>query len=143
MILKLTPDSVGLEHGANSVATVPEIRFIANPSAVEQILFNLVDNACKYARPTNDPTIKIQASIEKGHTCIRVTDHGPGIGSDVRKRLFQPFSKSASDAAKSEPGVGLGLSLCKRLAQNMKGELRLVSSTDTGTVFELRLRRSE
>jgi K+-sensing histidine kinase KdpD len=54
-------------------------------------------------------------------------------------RLFQPFHKSARDAANSAPGVGLGLSLCRRLAQSIGGELTLEKDTDEGACFLLLL----
>ncbi len=97
----------------------------ANPSAVEQILFNLVDNACKYAAGATDPRIHLAAERSDGEFRLRVRDHGPGVAAAVRGRLFRPFSKSARDAANSAPGVGLGLALSRRLAQDMGGQLRL------------------
>lgn len=139
MQLRISPDPDASSSDDTDESPVFDISFIANPSSVEQILFNLIDNACKYARPTTNPLIEIVATVSGTHAIIRVTDHGPGINADIRKRLFHPFSKSAAEAAKSAPGVGLGLSLCRRLARNMNGELTLESSTDQGVVFELKL----
>jgi signal transduction histidine kinase len=114
-------------------------RVRADPAAVEQILFNLVDNACKYAADTSDRTIRI-ACQQNGHgTEIRVQDCGPGISERDAKRLFRPFSKSAGDAANSAPGVGLGLALSRRLARDMRGDLRLDRSNGPGACFVLTL----
>ena len=78
-------------------------------SVVEQVLLNLVDNACKYARGASDRRICLTA-CRKGATAeVRVHDHGPGIGPPLQGRLFRPFAKSAQDAANSAAGVGLGL----------------------------------
>lgn len=96
---------------------------LADPSAVEQILFNLVDNACKYAANADDRRIHLEAKREAACLCLRVRDHGPGFGRTSSRRLFRPFSKSARDAAQTAPGVGLGLALCRRLARGMRGEL--------------------
>jgi signal transduction histidine kinase len=111
----------------------------ADPGAVEQILFNLVDNACKYASSAKDRAIHVEASRHNGHVKIHVRDHGPGISRQEAKRLFQPFRKSAKDAAHSAPGVGLGLALSRRLAQAMGGDLRLIGDPDHGACFELTL----
>jgi len=108
-----------------------------DPSAIEQILFNLVDNACKYAAQAESRTILISAEHIGKNVALRVSDHGPGLSKTERKRLFRPFSKSASDAAHSAPGVGLGLALSRRLARDMGGDLRLDSAEGTGASFVL------
>jgi len=97
----------------------------ADPAAVEQILFNLVDNACKYAGASGDRRIHLEAARRGGRALLRVRDHGPGVNADVAGRMFRPFSRSAAEAAGSAPGVGLGLALSRRLARDMGGELRL------------------
>jgi len=111
----------------------------ADPGAVEQILFNLVDNACKYAASATQRDIQIEAFRHNGHVKIRVRDHGPGITLQEARRLFQPFRKSAKDAAHSAPGVGLGLALSRRLAQAMGGDLKLNGDGESGACFELTL----
>jgi signal transduction histidine kinase len=108
---------------------------------VEQILFNLVDNACKYAAPlASEKRIHLEAVPEDGKfALLRVRDHGQGISAEVAKRMFQPFNKSATEAAHSAPGVGLGLALCRRLSRSMGGDLEWANSESKGTCFELRL----
>jgi len=111
----------------------------ADPSAVEQILFNLVDNACKYAASASDRCIHIQPGRQDDHVAIRVWDSGPGISLDGRRRLFRPFSKSAREAANTAPGVGLGLALSRRLAREMGGDLSLDPVPGIGAAFVLSL----
>jgi len=111
----------------------------ADVSAVEQILFNLVDNACKYAAGSADPRIHIQIRPEGRVTALRVSDHGPGISRDDSRQLFRPFTKSAHDAAHSAPGVGLGLTLSRRLAREMAGDLDIDHSVNSGACFKLTL----
>lgn len=110
----------------------------ANVAAVDQILLNLVDNACKFAARADDRTIHIELGGEGKFGTIRVRDHGPGIAKPVTRRLFRPFSKSAQEAARSAAGVGLGLSLSRRLARDFAGDLRLVAHGE-GACFELAL----
>jgi signal transduction histidine kinase len=110
---------------------------VADPVAVEQILFNLVDNACKYARVADNRTIELQIARHKDRVLLKLHDHGPGVADRERKRLFQPFRKSARDAADSAPGVGLGLTLSRRLARDMGGELSLDNHTHDGACFVL------
>jgi signal transduction histidine kinase len=100
----------------------------ADTAAVEQILFNLVDNACKYAAAAADDRIELAVTKTRGHLQFAVADHGPGLSADAAAHLFRPFSKSSQAAAESAPGVGLGLALCRRLARQIGGRL----SCDTG-----------
>jgi len=106
---------------------------------VEQILFNLVDNACKYACGAADRRIHINAVMLGNRVAFRVRDHGPGIAPHERKRLFKPFRKSARHAAESAPGVGLGLALSRRLARRLGGDLRICAERREGACFELLL----
>jgi signal transduction histidine kinase len=106
-------------------------------SAVEQILFNLVDNACKYAASADDRRIHLSAGRRGKNVEIAVSDHGPGIRGEARRSLFTAFSKSAHDAANSAPGVGLGLALSRRLARSMKGDLRYVDGSGARFVLVL------
>jgi signal transduction histidine kinase len=108
-------------------------------SAVEQILFNLVDNAAKYAAAGPDPRIELRVSSERGDLRLSVRDYGPGISKKQRRRLFRPFSKSAFDAAGKAPGVGLGLALCRNLARSLGGRLIFDPSVTPGACFVLRL----
>ena len=110
-------------------------------SAVEQILFNLVDNASKYASGAEDRRIHLRPVCEGDVAGFDVRDHGPGIAKRERRRLFQPFRKSAQHAAESAPGVGLGLALSRRLARNMGGRLSVNTTVTGGACFELRVPR--
>ncbi len=122
------------DHTANIVV-------VTDASAVEQILFNLVDNACKYAGSQSDPRVVRVAAIEDSLSLyIYVIDFGPGLSGAQLKRLFRPFEKSASDAAHSAPGVGLGLAFSRRLALELKGNLEWHPG-DQGASFVLTLPR--
>ncbi len=107
-------------------------------AAVEHILFNLIDNAAKYAAGSNPPQVEIDVKTSAREVEILVSDHGPGIPLSEKRRVFQAFHKSAREAAESRPGVGLGLALSRRLAKSLGGGLDLVAS-ESGARFVLRL----
>jgi len=111
---------IAIDRDEDALSTVVR----ANPSAVEQILLNLVDNAGKYAGAAPDKRI---------HLSFR------GISGAASRRLFRSFSKSAHDAANSAPGVGLGLALSRRLARDMGARLRLDKTVTDGACFVLTL----
>jgi signal transduction histidine kinase len=118
-------------------------RVLVDRNAVERILLNLMDNACKYAAGGTDAKLEVRALRRGKHLVLRFQDQGPGIIGAERRRLFRPFHKSAARAAGGVPGVGLGLPLSRRLARSMGGDLRLADPGPRGgAAFELSLRRA-
>lgn len=119
-----------------------ETRLTTNAMAVEQVLFNLIDNACKYAVDATDSRITVEAEATDSHITIRVRDFGPGLSATARRQLFEPFGKSSAQAAETAPGIGLGLSLARRLARDLGGDLQCDQLGRTGLAFVLTLPRS-
>jgi signal transduction histidine kinase len=113
--------------------------FTTDQGVVEQILFNLVDNAAKYAREATDRRIHVEADRNGQFVKLAVRDHGPGIKNGLWSRPTQPFGKSAQESAESAPGVGLGLALCRRLARQLGGRLEIATSPIGGTSASLLL----
>lgn len=114
----------GFEVAFDVPAEVATATLDINRSAVERIWLNLVDNAGKYSQSAPLRRIDISARRSGQHSVtVIVRDHGPGIPRSRVKHLFRPFNKSAHEAAHTAPGVGLGLTLCRRLARHMGGDL--------------------
>jgi signal transduction histidine kinase len=112
--------------------------------AVGQILFNLVDNAAKYARDASDRRVELRARQADGAVELIVRDHGPGVPAALHARVFAPFDRGAVAASSNEvPGVGLGLALARGLARDLGGDLRLAAAPagDGGASFVLTLPR--
>ncbi|MEN6457450.1 MAG: HAMP domain-containing sensor histidine kinase [Thermoguttaceae bacterium] len=129
----------GMTLAIEDVETGCDAMASANRSAVEQVLYNLVDNACKYAATATDRQIRLTPRLRGRWVEIAVADHGPGLSPNARRRLFRSFSKSAAEAAASAPGIGLGLALSRRLARDMGGDLRL--EPGEGATFVLAILR--
>lgn len=118
--------------------SVASTQITTQPSTIEQIMFNLVDNACKYAKPSADNRIEISAHKFATTIQFSVRDHGPGVASQHKRRMFQPFCKSDQEAANTAQGVGLGLALCCRMARSLGGRL-FHKDCDDGAIFVLEL----
>lgn len=133
-------DAVGL-----SLNLIPceEIRTTLDTSALEHVLFNLIDNAAKYASSSEPPIVTLEAKESEEQITIQISDNGPGIVANEQARIFQAFHKSAKQAAETKPGVGLGLALSKRLARSMGGKLSCQPKADgtPGASFTLSLPR--
>jgi signal transduction histidine kinase len=127
------PSPCALPEGEGSKA-----EFTTDMAVVEQILFNLVDNAAKYARTATDRRIHVEVNDQDKYMTFTVRDHGPGIGSAAAART-QPFEKSAQESAETAPGVGLGLALCRRLARELGGRLEANDSDGGGASVTLSL----
>lgn len=125
----------------SQLSAVPELQaeaVMADMTAVEQIVYNLADNAAKYAR-FEGSILKVELEAEKRFLVIRVQDEGKGISDSLKGKLFRPFSRSAEEAAGKQPGVGLGLALSRELARSMGGDLCLEESSVHGCRFALRI----
>ena len=138
--LKQRADDCSMEVRVHATEADRKTQLHIDAAAVEQILFNLVDNACKYAAPrAAESVIHVEADTSGKFAMLRVRDHGGGISRSERRRIFHPFHKSADQAAHSAPGVGLGLALCRRLATALGGAITLDASNKDGACFVLRL----
>lgn len=138
--LQQRADDCGMTVQVQATETDRKTELHVDAAAVEQILFNLVDNACKYAAPrAAQPVIHVEADTSGKFAMLRVRDHGGGISRSERRRIFHPFHKSADQAAHSAPGVGLGLALCRRLATALGGAITLDATHKDGACFMLRL----
>jgi signal transduction histidine kinase len=120
---------------------VAQAKIRSSADLVDQVIFNLVDNACKYAHDSTPPEIRVEIGEELKWIVFAVRDFGSGIDSRMIKRLFQPFSRSADETAGTAAGVGLGLILSRKLAQQLGGRLDFRQASP-GSIFELRLRKS-
>lgn len=128
----------GMRLEVESTDAVAGMTLELDPAAAEQILFNLVDNAAKYAPSDADARVVLSAAPHGRMVELRVRDFGPGISPDERRKIFEPFAKGKAHEAGTQPGVGLGLALCRRLAKDMGGTLELEDASP-GCAFVLRL----
>lgn len=102
---------------------------------IERVLWNLLENAIKYS-PAGQP---VDLSVRRHETQIEIAvcDAGPGIASDSRERIFDPFQRGNSES--DIPGVGLGLSIAKTIAEAHGGTLSADARAGGGSCFRLRL----
>jgi signal transduction histidine kinase/ABC-type sugar transport system substrate-binding protein/AraC-like DNA-binding protein len=107
----------------------------ADPIRLRQILFNLLSNARKF---TACGEIGLGAEIDPPHLHLWVQDTGPGIPVELQERIFEPFSAVERSERRSE-GIGLGLSITRRLVALHGGTMRLESQPGKGSVFHVYL----
>jgi two-component system OmpR family sensor kinase len=109
----------------------------APPDHITQIVTNLLANAVKYCRPGDSVSLSTQR--ENGHACLTVADTGPGIAAEHLPHLFERFYRADASRNRVTGGAGLGLAICKTLAEAHGGHISVQSELARGTVFQLRL----
>jgi signal transduction histidine kinase len=114
----------------------PETEILTDPELVQQVVANLIDNACKYSRDAEEPHIWLRARQENGRVVFEVEDRGPGIPARERRAIFRAFRRGR--VAEATGGVGLGLALAQRWSRLLGGRLALRCS-GPGACFRLEL----
>jgi signal transduction histidine kinase len=104
---------------------------------LERALFNLLENAIKFAPPQSE--VSLRMSRENGHVLCEIGDRGPGIPEDQFDAIFLPFTHADSENHERKNGVGLGLSFVKVVADKHLGSVKAVNREGGGALFSLRL----
>jgi signal transduction histidine kinase len=116
----------------------PPLRATTDRDALEQVVLNLIDNACKYAAGGGQVTVSLAARAAGGAE-IRVSDRGPGVPVEHRERIFEKFHRVDDALTAEKSGAGLGLSIARQLARGLGGDLRYTPRTGGGAEFILDL----
>jgi signal transduction histidine kinase len=118
------------------VEPIPDV--LGDPGMLEQVLANLIGNAVKYADPERDPEITVMGfQRDKDTVVVRVCDRGIGIPEDLRRNVFESFTRVPGTARE---GTGLGLAICKRIVERHGGRICACGRADgPGTIIEMTL----
>lgn len=110
-----------------------DLRPMADPRALDQVLLNLLTNAVKYI--SEGGRIVLSTTRHDAHVRVEVRDDGPGVGVQHRDRLFERFYRVDSGRARDVGGTGLGLSIVKHLVTAMGGAVGYQANTPRGSIF--------
>ncbi len=110
--------------------------FISGERLLLQLLINnLLDNALKYS-PKNKPVL-VQLMKEQNKISLKIIDEGSGIAEDEKKKVFQKFYRSGDEEIRKTKGTGLGLYLCKRIAETHKAKIKIINNHPAGSIFSI------
>jgi CheY-like chemotaxis protein len=110
----------------------------ADPVRLAQVFGNLLNNSCKYTKPGG--TIRLTAEPLDGNVVVKIKDTGAGIPRDKLKRIFDMFTQVDRTSERSQGGLGIGLTLVKRLVEMHGGSVEARSEGEgKGSEFEVRL----
>jgi PAS domain S-box-containing protein len=114
------------------------IWLFADPVRLAQVFGNLLRNACKYTDPGGQ--IRLEAKQQNDQTVVTVSDNGIGITPELRSRIFEMFVQSDSSIERAQGGLGIGLTLVKRLVELHGGTVSAHSEgSGTGSQFVVHL----
>jgi signal transduction histidine kinase len=122
--LHLSPDS-------------PDVLVNVDPDRFQQIMSNLLSNACKFSAA--GAAVEIAAKLDGNALRISVSDDGPGIPLEFRSKIFGKFSQADSSDTRQKNGTGLGLSIVKAMVEKHNGSVTFDSTVGVGTTFHLTL----
>ncbi len=126
------------QQGVKLLVQVEPVKLSIDALALEQVLINLISNACQAMSdlPTRRQVL-IESQRDREDVLLLISDTGPGIPGEIREHLFEAFV--TCQAGEQSSGSGLGLNICKQLIERAGGEIALIDSSEQGSSFEIRL----
>jgi signal transduction histidine kinase/CheY-like chemotaxis protein len=125
-----------IDLGYDLSADIPE-KINVDAGRLRQILFNIVGNAIKF---TTMGGVRIDVSYCDNQLTVRVQDTGPGIAEEHQAKIFMPFEQVENTFNRTHDGAGLGLSIARKMAIAMGGDISLDSTIREGSIFNVNVR---
>ena len=113
----------------------------ADMSKIQQVLYNLVDNAIKFSH--KDSSVKIETTEKHSKVFVSVKDSGIGIPKEDQKLIFDRFYKSDASRGKDKKGTGLGLAIVKEIIKAHEENINVISTAGVGTEFIFSLAKAK
>ena len=123
------------------VLTGEQLSVHADMGKIQQVLYNLMDNAIKFSH--SDSVIKIETTEKRNKVFVSVKDSGIGIPKDSLKLIWDRFYKTDLSRGKDKKGTGLGLSITREIIQAHNENINVISTEGVGTEFIFSLPLSE
>jgi signal transduction histidine kinase len=137
-LLRPHVEGQGFELRLEVAAELPAVRF--ERDALMQVLWNLVDNAVKYARDASPRCILLRGWHDGGGVYVAVRDHGPGVPPRHLGKIFEPFYRGERELTRRSKGSGLGLALVRGLVERMGARVTGRNLPDGGFEVEITFR---
>lgn len=126
------------EHRSEILLTDAEPQVKVEPHLMQQVVFNLVNNACQAMHEAGTVTIETSTKEDESGrkwSVVQVSDTGPGIPPDILESIFEPFFTTKEKGQ----GTGLGLSMSQSVIQNFGGEIEVASKLGHGASFTVKI----
>jgi len=134
-VMKARAEEEGVSLWSDVTAALPPVH--GDPDRVNQVLTNLLENACRYTSPGGE--IVVSAGVRGEQVFISVRDTGIGIALEDQEKIFDRFFRADDTVVREAPGTGLGLSIVKALVEAQGGGVAVESELGEGSVFTFTL----
>jgi light-regulated signal transduction histidine kinase (bacteriophytochrome) len=134
-VMAMLVDDVKTAEAEVAIGPLPTLT--ADPGQVRQLFLNLLGNALKFHRPGVPSRVTVEAARTETGWVFQVADNGIGIKPESRDRIFKMFQRLHGPA--EFPGTGIGLSICRRVADNHGGRIWVEASASGGAAFNVLL----
>jgi signal transduction histidine kinase len=116
----------------------------ADAAQLRQVIQNLIGNSMKYCKESEDPVVKIYATVSSGMCRLFVEDNGIGFDDKYVDRIFRPFQRLHGRTSKYD-GTGMGLAICRKIVERHGGSITARSAPGHGTTFivQIPMRKTE
>lgn len=111
----------------------PDVDITGDPILIQLLINNLLENAIKYSPKEKGITAALNQTANKAE--LHIIDEGEGISNDEKKRIFKKFYRIGSEVTRRAKGTGLGLYLCRKIAEDHNGEIKVVDHSPKGSDF--------
>jgi signal transduction histidine kinase len=121
------PDRTFVQH------IEPDADIKGDPLLLQMLINNLLENAFKYSPRESTITASLK---EEGHTVqLKISDQGPGIPDEEKKKIFNKFYRIGNESTRKTQGTGLGLYLCSKIADDHNADISVTNNTPVGSTF--------
>lgn len=136
-LISMEAHNRGLEIITDIDYTIPNSVW-GDPTRIQQLLLNLVKNACKFTS-NGYICVKLSVTDDKKYLLFEVMDSGIGVPDEKKELIFKDFTQADASTSRKFGGTGLGLSICKNLVELLKGQIGIKDNPEGGSIFWFQL----
>jgi len=138
-LFRKNTEEQGFDISLSVPETLPDVEF--DREALEQVMHNLLDNACKYSGDSS--SVEVQLLAKGNKVVISVRDHGIGIRKEDHEKIFSRFYRAGEELTHTVKGSGIGLTIVKQIVDAHQGDITVESSPGKGSLFSIILPLSQ
>ena len=136
LVQNAVKDATARFAGRTIVADITQnVNIMGEPLLLQMLMNNLIENALKYS--PKQAWVIVQLKQQNQHAVVAVIDEGIGISAEEKKKIFRKFYRTGDENVRSTKGTGLGLYLCKKIAQQHHATIQVLDNLPNGSIFKV------
>lgn len=136
LVQNAVKDATARFAGRTIVADITQgVNIMGEPLLLQMLMNNLIENALKYS--PKQASVTVQLKQQNQHAVVAVIDEGMGISAEEKKKIFRKFYRTGDENVRSTKGTGLGLYLCKKIAQQHHATIQVLDNLPNGSIFKV------